>query len=393
MEPTPMSPAAIQSTWVSRMNSRAAVRFTKAASTFSHRVGALHPDAEEDREHGDEQDTHRGAKIAAVDRGGQHSSAHCEAAAFRCRSRVTPRSESLADRRLGYHEYAGGADQHRYYDVERVWGQREEQDTPEHGSHGGHDGEPEDPISLSFEFAPVAPRAADRAEHKPHRVADVRHDRRKADGEEHGEGRRVPEPTMVLIVPAPIPAAKTAASWSGVIDDKRQHGAPPGRRSRRGYHGEQKVRGMGAARVQRHSIRIPLGRAVVWVVVQERAAAEQLVLEVGKEAAARPRIDVVPASNREREPVARREDDAGWPDLHVDLVNDACHERLGVVMGVVRPVGQGQGRVQLAVRGPQPTLRHRGVRVDCPFEDDLLFLRRKGPGRRGRCRRLSRSTR
>ena len=76
------------------------------------------------------------------------------------------------------------------------------------------------------------------------------------------------------------------------------------------------------------------------------------------------------------DPIARRHHDAGRPDLDVQLVHLAGRERLPLVVGVIRPVGQRQLRVELAVRGAQPALRDRRVRIERALEGDLLHVRR-----------------
>src|SRR5215471_18628034 len=57
-----------------------------------------------------------------------------------------------------------------------------------------------------------------------------------------------------------------------------------------------------------------LRRAILRVVVQERAAAGQFVLEIRKLAAARAAILVVLAANGESDAVSGRCHDRGWPD-------------------------------------------------------------------------------
>src|SRR5574340_826580 len=61
----------------------------------------------------------------------------------------------------------------------------------------------------------------------------------------------------------------------------------------------------------------------------------------------------VPALDCERQRVACRNDDAGGPDLDLDLVHASRRQRLNLVVGVEGAIGRGQTRVQLAVRRPQ----------------------------------------
>ena len=46
-------------------------------------------------------------------------------------------------------------------------------------------------------------------------------------------------------------------------------------------------------------------------------------------------------------------------------------------MAVIRLVGAGLLRIELTVRGPQPALRHRRVRIERTLEGDFLEVRRK----------------
>ncbi len=70
--------------------------------------------------------------------------------------------------------------------------------------------------------------------------------------------------------------------------------------------------------------------------------------------------------------VARRHDDAGRPDLDVELVDLSGRERLLLVVRMVRPVGQRARRIELAVRRAQPALRDRRARIERALEDDFL---------------------
>src|SRR5215207_8566345 len=118
-----------------------------------------------------------------------------------------------------------------------------------------------------------------------------------------------------------------------------------------------------------------LGRSVALVRVEERTAAGQREPADLRVALERRRVLVVTPPDLKLHPVSPRDDDAGWPDLDVELVDLAGRERLSLVVRVVRPPFFRALRVEFAVRRPQPALRDRRVRVDRPLEDDLLALR------------------
>ena len=110
--------------------------------------------------------------------------------------------------------------------------------------------------------------------------------------------------------------------------------------------------------------------------MQERPAAFQFVLEIRQLAAAFTGIFVILAAHRERDAVAGRHDDRGRPDFHLQLDRLARRQRLRFVMRVVGPVRLAQCRVQLAVRGPQPALADRRMRVDRALEHHFPAIRR-----------------
>src|SRR6267378_8012684 len=112
-------------------------------------------------------------------------------------------------------------------------------------------------------------------------------------------------------------------------------------------------------------------RAVAWIVVQERPAAAQLVLEV-RQAGARALLPfVVAPSHAEREAVARRHDDAGGPDLDVERHRLSRLERLAFVVRVIRAPRLAELLVELAMRCTQPSLRDRRMRVYRAHESDF----------------------
>src|SRR6266849_8337862 len=82
-----------------------------------------------------------------------------------------------------------------------------------------------------------------------------------------------------------------------------------------------------------------LRRAILRVVVQERATAGQFVLEIRKLAAARAAILVVLAANGESDAVSGRRYDRGWPNLDVEFDGFALAKRLFGIVGMVWPIG------------------------------------------------------
>src|SRR2546430_11409070 len=117
-------------------------------------------------------------------------------------------------------------------------------------------------------------------------------------------------------------------------------------------------------------LRRPVGR----VVVHEGAAALHRVLHVGK----RRRLAcvfVVLAAQGQRHAVAGRHDDAGRPDLDVELDRRAGRERLLLVVGMPGAVRPRELRIELAVRGAQPSLPDWRMRIERALEHDLPALR------------------
>ena len=100
-----------------------------------------------------------------------------------------------------------------------------------------------------------------------------------------------------------------------------------------GITGSSSQAGMLRIDVQRGATAEDLGRAVARVVVEERAAAAQLVLEVRQPRAARLRVLVVATSHRQRDPVAGRHHEAGRPELDVELDRHAGRQRLDLGRG------------------------------------------------------------
>src|SRR4029450_5100892 len=84
---------------------------------------------------------------------------------------------------------------------------------------------------------------------------------------------------------------------------------------------------------------------VAGIVVLEGADAVPHAAELLAGGADVPGVDVVLAADGEGDAVPRGHDDAGRPDLDVELVDLARVQGLDLVVGVVRPVGPRQIRV------------------------------------------------
>src|SRR5579859_369364 len=78
-------------------------------------------------------------------------------------------------------------------------------------------------------------------------------------------------------------------------------------------------------------------RPVARVVVQERSAPRQLVLEVREPQPRRLLPFVIPPPHRQCDPASGRHDDGRWPELDVQIDRLARDEGLLFVMGVIGP--------------------------------------------------------
>src|SRR5215510_4830901 len=92
--------------------------------------------------------------------------------------------------------------------------------------------------------------------------------------------------------------------------------------------------------------------------------------------AARPLMFVILSAHGETNPVARGHHDGCRPDLDIKLNDFSGGEPLFFIVGVIRPVCRAQFMIELSMRGPEPALADRSVRIDGALEYDLL------PGRR-----------
>src|SRR5690348_16168311 len=85
------------------------------------------------------------------------------------------------------------------------------------------------------------------------------------------------------------------------------------------YDWQQQVGRLGAAEMERGDAVEDLHRAVGGIVVQERSAAGELVLEIRQLAAAAAAVFVILAADRQPYTVALRHDDRCWPDFDIEL--------------------------------------------------------------------------
>ena len=82
-------------------------------------------------------------------------------------------------------------------------------------------------------------------------------------------------------------------------------------------------------------------------------------------------MDVVLSADGETDAVTGRHNDGSRPDLDIELDYLVLRKRLDPVVGVIGPIGRGQPLVESAVRGPQPALADRSVRIDGALEHYL----------------------
>src|SRR6516225_8640437 len=108
-----------------------------------------------------------------------------------------------------------------------------------------------------------------------------------------------------------------------------------------------------------------VSRPVKRVIMEERTASLQLVLEIRQSSAACSPVFVILAADADADTISGGHDDGRWPDLNVQFRDFAWPELL---FFVVR-----------AVRGAQPALRDRSVRVDGALEDNFFEVRREHP--------------
>src|SRR3954447_26101562 len=97
-------------------------------------------------------------------------------------------------------------------------------------------------------------------------------------------------------------------------------------------HRSQNVRWIRWSEVQRGLAAENRGRTVARIVVQERPAAAELVLEIRQACAGCFAPLVVAAAHGKGKPIAKRHDDRGRPELDVERHDLIRRERLRLVM-------------------------------------------------------------
>src|SRR5580658_2689667 len=97
-------------------------------------------------------------------------------------------------------------------------------------------------------------------------------------------------------------------------------------------------------------------RTVARIVVEERAAAGELVLEIRQPPAAASGIDVVLPTDGQADAVTGGHDDRGRPDFDIEFDDQSALEQLLLVVGMIGPVRPRQLAVEPAMRSAQPAL-------------------------------------
>src|SRR5579863_6254306 len=120
-----------------------------------------------------------------------------------------------------------------------------------------------------------------------------------------------------------------------------------------------------------------LGRAIARIVVEKRPRAAHFVLEIRKPAAAYSRILIILAEQGEPNAITRRQHDARWPDLDVEIGDLAGTQRTQRVVRMPGTIRRTAGDVTLAMRDAQPALSKRCVRIDRALKNNLIAARRE----------------
>jgi hypothetical protein len=94
------------------------------------------------------------------------------------------------------------------------------------------------------------------------------------------------------------------------------------------------------------------------------SASPQLVLEIGELRAGRRLPLIVLPANAQRDTIAFRHDHRCRPYLDGQIDGVAWLQPMHLVVAMVRTVRPRQGFIELAMRGAQPALCHRGVRIN-----------------------------
>ncbi|KDN82570.1 hypothetical protein KCH_57480 [Kitasatospora cheerisanensis KCTC 2395] len=111
----------------------------------------------------------------------------------------------------------GGEDEDRDDGVEGLAGEHDQQGGAGESADQRGGAVAEQSASLAGEFGAVADGAGERAGGEAEGVRDVGGDGGRPMASRTGKVIRVPEPTMALIVPAAVPASRTASASQSVI--------------------------------------------------------------------------------------------------------------------------------------------------------------------------------
>ena len=142
-------------------------------------------------------------------------------------------------------------------------------------------------------------------------------------------------------------------------------------------HRHQHIGFLPRAGVQRVFAAEDRGWPVARIVVQKGSAPFQFILEIRQPRAGGFLPFVIAAAHGERDAATGRHHDRGRPQLDVERHCFTGLERLRFVVRVIRTVRRGKRGIELAVRGAQPALGDRGVRIDRAHEHHFPQVRRE----------------
>src|SRR6516164_7006925 len=132
-----------------------------------------------------------------------------------------------------------------------------------------------------------------------------------------------------------------------------------------------------AAEMQSGNPAEDLWRPIARIVVHERSAAGQFVLEIRQPSAAPSRINVILATDGQRDAIGFGHDDRRRPNFDIERDDFPRLEWLFFIVGVIRPIRPRQFFVELTMRSAQPTLADRCVWIDRALKHDLFQIRRE----------------
>jgi hypothetical protein len=110
--------------------------------------------------------------------------------------------------------------------------------------------------------------------------------------------------------------------------------------------------------------------------MEERPAASQFVLEVRKLPTATG-VLIIPASNLERNPITRGYNNARRPNFNLQFDGNTELQESRFIMRMIRPPRFRQRRVKLSMRGTQPALADRRMRINRTLECNFLQVGRE----------------